>query len=61
MATTTQVKVKIFNLPTKLDDEEDGIEEEIEDEVKKRVDEGYTFDKMVCNPTFVMLVFLKTA
>lgn len=54
-----KVKVKIFRLPNEADNDGDGIEEEIEDEIKKRANDGFTFDKMIGDAAMVMLVFTK--
>ena len=52
-----KIKVKTFNLPTS--ENTDTIEEEIEDEIKSKLNNGYTLEQMVGDAALVLLIFKK--
>jgi len=55
-----KVKIKSFVLP-KSNNVEDmaPVEAEMEDAIKSKLNDGYTFDKMVGHSSMIILVFVK--
>ena len=54
-----KIKVKTFILPIKTEDTDGNFEEEIENHIKNKIQDGYTLEQAMCNSGLIILIFKK--